>query len=155
MTSVQLGRLAAFYLNTGTYGSPVWSLVANISDLTVSGEWDLADASTRESAVKMQVPTLVDLSVAGKMKFANGDTNTVSIVQAFFNQTILDIMALNGPQTTAGNFGVRFPCRVTSRNEDQGVGVAIFEDVKFVPYPTANPPCWVQVVGSAPVFNTI
>ncbi len=155
MTGVQLGRNSVFYLNTGSYGSPTWSAVANISDLTLAGEWDSADSSTRESVVKMVVPTMVDLAVNGKLKFIT-DSNTTTIVQAFFTRAVIDIMALNGPNTTTGNIGVRYPCVVQSRGEDQGLAVAVFEDVKFSPTPSASgPPCWVQVVAGAPVFYNL
>lgn len=155
MSGVQLGRNSVFYLNTGSYASPTWSVMANISDMTVAGEWDGADSSTRESVVKMEVPTMVDLAVSGKMKFIT-DSNTTTVVQAFFTRAVIDIMALNGPQTTTGNIGVRYPCVVKSRNEDQGLSVAVFEDVKFQPTPSASgPPCWVQVVAGAPVFYSI
>lgn len=155
-TAAYLGRNAKLYLNTGSYGSPTWSEVANISDLTLNRAWDEADVNTRESAMKMGLKTLLDAAVTGKMKFTIGDTNTTTIMDALNSPTTaLDIMALNGPSTTTGMYGVRYPCQVTQGNEDQGLGVALFEDLKFMPTPSANAPCTVKVVAGAPVFTTI
>lgn len=155
-TAAYLGRNAKFYLNTGSYGSPTWSEVPNISDLTLNRAWDEGDASTRESAMKQAVKTLLDAAVSGKLKFTIGDSNTTTILDALDSPTTtIDIMCLNGPQTTNGMKGVRYPAQVTQGNEDQGLGVVLYEDIKFMPTPTANPPCTVKVVGSAPVFTAV
>jgi len=157
MTGAWLGRKAKFYLNFGLFGSPSFAEVPNISDLTRNGEWETADGSTRESAVKQSVKTMVDLSVGGKLKFVAGDANTVAIMDAFMSpDSFLDIMVLNGPMTTPGAYGVRYQAQVTSDNEDQGLSTVIFEDLKFMPTPIgANPPATVKVISGAPVFTFI
>lgn len=156
MTGVSLGRNAKVYLNTGPFGTPAWAEIPQISDLTQAGAWDSAEASTRESAVKMGVKTLADLSVTCKMKFVPGDTNQATIIDAFFSPTAtVDVMVLNGPQTVPGTYGVRYTAQVSQRDEDQGLGVGVFEGLKFEPTPSANPPSSAKVVGSAPVFTTL
>lgn len=155
MTGAWLGREAKFYLNSGSFGSPTWSEVPNISDLTRNGEWETVDASTRESSAKMAIKTLIDFGVSGKLKFAAGDGNTVAIMDAFFSpDAVIDIMVLNGALTRSGAYGVRYQCQVTSDNEDQGLSAAVFEDLKFMPTP-GNPPASVKVVSGAPVFTLI
>ena len=155
-TAAYLGRNAKLYLNTGSYGSPTWSEVANISDLTLNRAWDEAEANSRESSMKMALKTLLDGSVSGKMKFTIGDSNTTTILDALNSPTTaLDIMCLNQSQTTTGAYGLRYPCQVTQGNEDQGLGVALYEDLKFMPTPSTNAPCTVKVVGGAPVFTAI
>lgn len=156
MTGASLGRNAKAYLNTGTHGVPTWAEIPQVSDLTAAGAWDTAEASTRESAVKMAVKTLVDLSVSGKLKFVAGDTNQATIIEAFYNPaTTIDVMILNGASNTNGTYGVRYDCQVTSKDEDQGLGVAIFDGFKLMPTPSANLPSWVKVTAGAPVFTTL
>lgn len=155
MTGVRLGRDAKFYLNTGTFASPTWSAVDQISDLTRGGTWDEIEASTRESVVKMGVAGMLDTAVTGKLKFVPGDTNQVLIADAFWARTTIDIMVLNGPNTTTGIRGVRFECQVMQNTEDQGLGTAVFGDLKFMPTPTTNSPCSVKVVAGAAVFTSL
>lgn len=158
MTTVQLGRKCKLYISiNGNFGGPSWLEVANVSDLTRSIAWDTTDANSRESAAKMIVKTLVDLSISGKLKFANGDANTNSIMDALMSpDAFLDVLCLSGPLATAGNYGVRFQAQVTEGNEDQGLGTALYEDIKFMPTPLGgNAPQSAKVVGSAPVFTSI
>jgi predicted secreted protein len=44
-----LSQNAKFYRNTGTYAVPVWDLVGNVKDLTLSLEKDETDVTTRSS----------------------------------------------------------------------------------------------------------
>ncbi len=155
-TAAYLGRNAKLYLNTGSYGSPTWLEIANISDLTLNRAWDEAETNSRESAMKMILKTLLDGGISGKMKFTIGDSGTTTIIDALNSPTTtLDVMCLNGPQTTNGVYGLRYPCQVTQGNEDQGLGVALYEDITFKPTPTTNPPCTVKVSGGAPVFTVV
>lgn len=156
MTGRSLGRNAKFYLNTGSDVSPTWGEVPQFSDLTRGAAWDTTEANSRESAGKMSVKTLVDLSVNGKLKFVRGDSAIATIMDALFSpDAIIDIMVLNGPSNQAGNYGSRFQCQVTDGGEDQGLGNAIYEDLKFMPTPSTLPPYSVKVVGSAPVMTAI
>lgn len=154
-TGVRLGRDAIFYLNTASFGSPTWAAIPQVSDLNVTAEWDETEASTRESKMKLKAKTLLGAEVGGKLKNVKGDTNLDTIIDALFTDSVVDIMVLNGAKDTDGARGFRFECQVHSANEDQGLGVAIFDEVKFKPYPTANAKQSVKVVTGAPVFTAI
>lgn len=156
MTGRRLGRNAKFYLNTGSDVSPTWSEVPQISDLVRGAAWDTAEVNSRESSGKMIAKTLVDLAITAKLKFVVSDNNITTIMDALFSpDTIIDIMVLNGPSTTTGCYGSRFQCQVTEGGEDQGLTVAIYEDLKFMPTPSTLPPYSVKVVGGAPVMTAI
>jgi len=154
-TGVSLGRDAKLYLNTGTFGSPTWAAIDQISDLTVTAEWDEVDASTRESKMKLKAKTLLGAEVGGKLKAVPGNTNLGTIVAALFSDAVVDIMVLNGTSSTNGCYGFRYECQVHAANEDQGLGAAIFDDIKFKPYPTTNAKQSVLVTTGAPVFTAI
>jgi hypothetical protein len=155
MTGVRLGRDAVLYLNTGTFGSPTWVAIPQFSDLTVGAAWDAADANTRESKMKMKAKTQLEAGVEGKMKFDLTDTNVGTIMDALLSDSVVDVMVLNASNSTNGARGFRFEAQVHRANEDQGLGVAIYEDIMFVPYPTANAKQSVKVTSGAPVFTAI
>ncbi len=156
MTGARLGRDAKFYLNTGTYGSPTWAAIDQISDLTVAAPWDEAPADTRESVVGMTLNTTMRLQVSGKVKFVNDATNLTTILDAADSRAPLDIMVHNGASDGShGIRGFRFDAQVSLPNEDQGLGVAIFDEVLFKPTPSANTPKKAVVATNAPVFTAI
>lgn len=154
-TGVRLGRDAVFYLNTATFGSPTWTAIPQISDLAVTAEWDEVEASTRESKMKLKAKTLLGAEVGAKLKAVPGDTNLGTIIAALFSDAVVDIMVLNGAKDSNGCYGFRFEAQVHSANEDQGLGAAIFDDIKFKPYPTTNAKHSVLVTTGAPVFTAI
>jgi len=157
MTGRSLGRNAKFYLMTsGTFPSGSFTEVPQFSDLMRNVQWDEGEANSRESAAKMAVKTLGDLSVSGKLKFVRGDSVIATIMDALMSpDSVISIMVLNGPSTTAGNYGVAYDCQVFQGNEDQGLGNVIYEDLVFKPTPNGNSPYSVKVVGSAPVMTAI
>ena len=153
MTKVRLGRDAKLYINTASFGSPTWSAVDNISDLAIEAAWNEAAAPTRESKVEMAAKTQLPLAVTGKMKFDLTDANTGTILDALVSDAVLDIMVLNTPSTVNGGRGYRFECQVFDGSEDQGLGTAIYDAIKFKPYPNSNSPASVKVASGAPVFT--
>lgn len=154
-TTVRLGRDSVFYLNTGTFGSPTWAAVPQFSDLNVTAEWDETEASTRESKMKMKAKTLLGAEVGGKLKPDLTDTNIGTILDALLSDAVVDVMVLNAASSVNGARGYRYECQVHSGNEDQGLGVAIFDDIKFKPFPTANAKQTAKVASGAPVFTAI
>lgn len=154
MTKVRLGRDAVLYLNTASFGSPAWSAVANVSDLAVEAAWNEAEAATRESKVVMAAKTQLPLAVTCKLKFDLTDTSTGTILDALVSDSVVDVMVLNTPSTVNGGRGYRFEAQVFDGSEDQGLGVAVYDAIKFKPYPNGNLPASAKVASGAPVFTT-
>lgn len=152
-TAYRLGRDAKLYVNTASFGSPTWSAIDNVSDLTLTAEWDEAEASTRESKMKLKVKTLAGVEVSGKLKFDLTDTNTGTLLDAMVADTVIDVLVLNGTSATNGARGFRFECQVHAANEDQGLGAVVFEDFKLKPVPSANAKQSAKVASGAPVFT--
>lgn len=48
--NVELGRQSTLYINTGTYGSPTWTEITLIRDVTMTDSRDKIDATTRATA---------------------------------------------------------------------------------------------------------
>ncbi len=143
----KIGILARAYRNTGSYNSPAWTAMNGFSDLSVNPAWDKADASTRESRVKGGLKTMVDIAITGKYRVSNTDGNYLALFGAANDDTVLDLLILNGPLDQEGVRGYRMDAQVYSANEDQGLGVALYDEFSFSPYIFDNPPK-LAVVGS-------
>ena len=135
-----IGLNAKAYRNTGTYGSPTWSEMSLISDLSVNPTWDKADASARESRIKQTVKTLVSLEITGKMKKKLLDTNYDAFMNVMLSDATLDLLILDGDKDTVGVRGWRADFQIFSANEDQGMGNVLFADFSLEPSITENPP---------------
>lgn len=155
---MSLGITCVLYYNTGTFGSPTWVAVTNVSDVTVSGSWNSGDGSTRASRVMKEGRTQLPLQISGKMR-ADKSTPYVAFRTAYLasgTSAIIDIMALDGPNDTNGSDGVRFEGEVHDWSRSEGLGDVVFRD--FTVKPTifsSNAVQSVVVASGAPVFTTI
>jgi hypothetical protein len=152
--AVKLGVKSTFNLNTGSYASPVFSACTFVSDLNLKTTWDKAEAATRVSRVKTQAKTMMGLSHTGKLRASDtGDTNYQTINAALIGDTVLNVMILNGGSAENGSWGFMYDCQLSQADEDLGLGVAVFDDIEIIPYPSGNPPQYALVTSGAPVFT--
>lgn len=150
----KLGISARLYRNTGTYNSPTWSAVNNISDVTVNVAWDKGDASTRASRVKGGAKTQLDLSVNVKMAVSDTDTAYLAFIGASLDDTRIDVLVLNGDIGTEGVRGFRFDALVYTANEDQALGNTLYDDMMLSPYIFDNVPKLAVVGGGGTITYT-
>lgn len=146
MPTTKLGINCKAFRNTATYEAPTWSEMTNISDLTIAQSWDTADANARESRIKQALKTLFDVSVTGKFKKRPLDANYEAIMDALIGDPgIIDLLVLDGPIDEEGVRGWRFDAQVTTGGEDQGLTVALYEDITFMPNLADHNPLAVRV----------
>jgi hypothetical protein len=156
MASARLGIKSGAYLNSGSYGSPTWTLVTCISDLSVKPAWKEADGSTRASRLELSVKTMLGLQITGKIRADSGDTNWTSIMAALLSDSPLDMMILNGLSTVNGTIGYRCDFQLYDASEDQGLNAVVFDDIMLKPTVSANSNYQtVLVTTGAPVFTAI
>ena len=156
MPSARLGINSAAYLNTGTFGSPTWTLITCISDWSVKPTWKEADGSTRGSRLELSVKTMLGLQISGKIRADSGDTNWVTIMAALLSDSPLDILILNGLKTVNGSIGYRCDFQMYDGSEDQGLNAVVFDDIMLKPTVSANSNySTVLVTAGAPVFTAI
>jgi hypothetical protein len=127
-----LGINSKLYYNSGTFGSPTWVEMSNVSDCKVDSNWDDADGSTRASPVKMSEPTQLNLGVGGKM-LPDQSVGYLLMQTRYYARTLIDIMALDGGSATNTAEGVRFEAKITTWAEDQGLGNVNFRDFMLKP----------------------
>ncbi len=136
-----LGLSAKLYRNTGTYGTPTWTLVNNVTDLTGNDSMEEADASTRgDGGFAASEPTLRALELSFGMINKPADTDVAAFLAAYIARTSLDIAVMDGLMATVGSKGVRARYKIHQFPRAQELrGVQTF-DVMLKPCVDANPP---------------
>lgn len=142
-----LAEDAKLYRNTGTYGSPTWTEIDNVKDLTLSLDKDEVDLTTRGSGgFKEFADGLIDASVEFQMVWDTSDANFTALQTAFFAKTAVEFLVLDGSSATAGNQGLRVTCMVKSFSRSETLGEALMVDVTIRPVKNANAaPAWYTV----------
>jgi hypothetical protein len=131
----RLGLDCKLYRNTGTYASPVWNEMPNVSDVTIPLSKGEADTSTRASKWKTRKGTLKDASIDFQLKYVPGDTDYAALLASYIDGTTIDLLALDGPVGTTGSQGLRAVCEVFNFQEGQALESAVTFDVSAKPAP--------------------
>ncbi len=127
--------------------SPTWTLVDNVRDLTRNLEKALADASIRGSTFRQQVGTLKDLSLDFQMVYDPSDTDLVAYENAFYDDSNIETLILDGPIGTAGSKGIRFMAQITKFTVNEALeDVGLVDVTVTVGYDSSNLPRRVEVV---------
>lgn len=132
------------YLNTGTYNSPVWVPILMLRDVTSTGEKGMAEMTARISRWKGHKGTLKDLSIS--LVFLEDTTDVVlgAFFDAWFEDALVDVMLLNGPNDESGAEGPRIVAEVAKyeRGEPLEEGLTVNVDLKIA---YGYDPTWVVI----------
>lgn len=145
MPLVPIGLNCTLNRNTATYGSPTWSPVTIVRDLTLDIEQGVTEANSRgNQAWEVSLLTRKKASVSFDILDKPTDTNFEAIRDAFLNKTALDMAVLDEAVATVGAQGLRADWAITkfSRNEPQE-GVVTYS-VSMIPALTDNLPVWME-----------
>jgi len=142
--SYVLSEDAKVYYNTGTYASPTWTEISNVKDVTLNLEKDEIDVTTRASGgFKERADGLIDASIGFQILWNNSDTAFTALQDGFFNKTAVEMLVLDGPQTTTGSEGLRATCMVKSFTRSEPLGGALMADVNLLPVKNSDAaPAW-------------
>lgn len=134
-----LGINAKMYRNSGTYGSPSWAEVADISDLTLNPAFQETKFGTRASRIGRSAKTLSDLTYSGKIKVDLDEADYIAFRDAHLSPDgVLDLMILTGGSTTNGVWGYRGEFQVNITGQDQGLNAKMYDDFTLAPSDTDN-----------------
>lgn len=147
MAKKKIGINSRLYRNAGSYEAPTWTACNQISAAAIQAAWDKADASVRASRVKGGVKTQIDLSFTCSMRVSNTDAEYLLFFGAALSDDTIDLLILNGPIEDEGVRGFRYDAQVFSANEDQGLSVALYDELQLSPYIFDHNPA-LAVVGS-------
>ena len=138
-----LGLNAKLYRNTGTYASPTWVEMTNVKNVTLNLESAEADVTTRaNNGWRATVPTLKDASIEFEMVWDTEDAAFEAIQEAFLDSTPIEVLALDGPEGTAGSQGLRATCSVLSFSRNEQLEEALMVSVNLKPTYSADAPEW-------------
>lgn len=126
------------YLNTGTYNSPTWALVSQVIEVTVNLENSTFDASNRASNYRLQLPALTDISVDLRFHKDKDDVDFLALETAAQTRANLDLLILDGLQTSGNSDGWRILGFFSSWSEGQPLEDAVTVDATYVPAAVAN-----------------
>ncbi len=149
---VKYGFDGTINFNSGTYTSPTWAAATDVMDVAVGADMDEVDTTTRAGGgVKESEPTLVGLSLSGKVRTDQNDTvGFVAMETAFLGRSSLDTLWLDGATTTVGARGYRAHLKVFKFGEDQSNGNVLFRE--FEMKPCVGSQASKAVVGSGPTL---
>lgn len=147
MATPKLSEDAKLYINTGTYGSPTWSLICNVKDLTLSMENGEIDVTTRCGAgFREYVAGLTDVTIDFSMIYDPTDARWEDLRAAFFDKTAEEFLVLDGANNVVGTEGLRLHAFVKSFTRNETLGEALMTDVSLRPTANANAaPSWYTV----------
>lgn len=154
LTGIESGL---FVRTGGNFASPTWTELTDVGDCTLNASWNKASVEVRSSPAMMGVKTTIDCSVSFKMlaRPTGGSAAYNTVIAALATRDVVDVMVLNGSNTTNGARGFRYEGQVFSGTEDQGPQAVIQPDMMISPTVTNNVPQSVLVTAGAPVFTTL
>jgi hypothetical protein len=150
-------KCKAYVRTAGSFGSPTFTELTLIDDATLDAVWARAMANTRATIADLGVRTSVDLSFTGTVRQDDSDTAYAALLAAWISSSgTVDVMILNGAQSSNGVVGVRFVGEVTKFTEPQGRGVVLYRSFEIKPtVDSTNYPQSVLVAAGVPGFTTI
>lgn len=142
--AITLGLDAKLYRNTGSVSVPIWDLIPNVRDLTLSLEKNLADVTTRAAlGWRQEVSVLKTAEVTFQMIWDGTDADFTAIRDAFLDNTQIYFAIMDGDITTTGNQGLTawFEVPTFTRNEalEEALTVDVTLKLGFPPDITEQP----------------
>jgi hypothetical protein len=145
--AVKLGSEAKLYFcAAGIGGTPVWTLITNVKDLTLNVEQGEADVTTRGTGGwKATVGTLKDATVEWEMVWDTADEGFEAVRDAFFGGTLIGLAVMDGPIDEAGSEGLWADCAILKFDRSEALEEAITVSVTAKPTYSANAPEWKEI----------
>src|SRR5262245_45725224 len=135
-----LGKDCKAYYNTGTFATPTWSVIDNVSTLKSDMKSDTGEGTRRASGrFKQFAATLIDLVISWKMLWDLTDAAFLALWNAFKAGTEVDMIFLDGVVNTGVHQGPRISAALSNfgRSEDEKgiltVDVEAHPGILFVP----------------------
>lgn len=151
------GYKRTIYRETGgTFATPTWNLVDNVKDVSWALPKDSLEATRRASgALKESEPGRGDFSITGMIMVDESDSDFTAFETAWLADSLLDIMILDGPNSTNGSRGYRMEMKLHEFSEDTADDGILYRNFVLKPCISSNAKQSVVVSSGAPVFTTL
>jgi len=142
--SVVLGKDAKLYFcAAGIGGTPTWTELTNVKNVTVNLQKGEADVTTRgNNGWKASVGTLKEGSIEFEMVWDTEDAGFAALQAAYFGDTAIGIAAMDGDITEAGRRGLWADMAVIDFSREEPLEEALSVKVTLKPTYSANAPEW-------------
>ncbi len=142
--SVKLGLDAKLYFCVaGIGGTPVWTEMGNVKNVTLSLTKGEADVTSRANdGWRATAGTLKEASIEFEMIWDTADAGFAAIQTAFFAGSVIGLAAMDGPIATNGSQGLWADCTITDFSRDEPLEDALSVKVTAKPTYSANAPQW-------------
>lgn len=145
--SVKLGLDAKLYFcAAGMSGSPTWTELTNVKDVTLNLETGEADVTTRGNAGwRANVATLKEGSIEFEMVWDTEDAGFTAIKDAYFNNAAIAFGVMDGDMATAGSQGLQADFAITNFSRNEPLEEALTVSVTAKPTYFTVAPAWVTI----------
>lgn len=147
-----LGLNAVTYRNTSTYGAPTFVAIPELESVNVTPSYTEAESNSRASQFGVTAMTLAGVTITARLKVKPGNTNYEALMDAFALRQTVDLLILDGSNTTVGARGLRAECYLMQATDDQAITNRLYRDLEIRLADTDNPPKWAKV-GAGPTIQ--
>lgn len=138
----KLGIEGKLFRNTGSYASPVWNEVKNVTDLSTTIDKSEADFSSRSSRWKMIRGALKEAGVDFELRYDPTDEDWIALNTAFLADTAIEFWIADGPSGIEGTAGLRFSAEILKWGRNEPLEDSMTTPCTIKPCPSANDPAW-------------
>lgn len=146
---IKLGFEAKLYFcAAGIGGTPVWTELSRVKDVSLNVEASEADVTTRANGGhKAVVGGLKEATVECELPWDPAAAGFTVLRDAFLNRTAVGLAVMDGDITTAGSQGLWADCAILKFDRGEKLDEAIVVSVTAKPTYSANAPQW-KTIGS-------
>jgi hypothetical protein len=142
---LHVGVNEKLYRNTGTYGSPVWSLINIATDVNILADKSMAEVKARLSTIVKNLPAMKTLGIEFTILGDTSVTDYDTLRDAYMNDTMIEFAVADQPIANSGCEYYRQQSYLSSFPIDQKLEDAQTAKVKADVAYTANDPSFVNV----------
>lgn len=148
--ATQVGYNARIYYNNGTSVSPVWLEIDTVRDVTLNlSRNEIDDTSRTARGWRSRLAGLAEWGADYEMVYNTENTAWGKIRDSFLDNTVIEVLILDGDIAIDGQQGIRGNVFVTEFSEEQPLEDVISNSCTMV---GNGEPTWVQSLGGV-VYN--
>lgn len=118
--TVRLGLNAKLYRNTGSYGTPTWTEIEAVKDLSLADAMTEADVTARKhGGYRAMVAALREVGIEFDMPNIVADVDLLALRTAYNARSTIEFAVMDDAIATSGAHGVRFSGQIFQRNRDE------------------------------------